>query len=564
MLNQPFKLMQIIKIQIVVILISLSLASSLFAQNPTFEMLQTYQEYRQRLEDDFIVITPDVELYGANIPAIDRRMDKGDNHYLKWSDANSNFNNYISMLVTEIELLKRNDMEYQNSLSALFYTLLAIERIDLYSEYNLRMTSDKKIFHEGDSIKAYVKYPADINGFLLRDDVSLGFWMNYYSHFNMDFGEMNKDMSGTSTYRSIFPVMKAMSQDNTIRMLEALRLMHHFMGKESIEGIQVNFINSLIPHYLMSQNILTKDSVDFQAWAEDISLRLIQNMHQPPEQAEMCFKPWNSIGRMAKNPFLSIISTRWYMTSPIRERIILEGAGNDMGILVNAYGLGELANYYSDSIDYHYEGSGHGFKKYIFHSAVYKELKLPLGAAIQLPIHWDDVLPRTLSNIANTNHKNSKIFLELRDKRPDHTYEYMIMTNYLMNKEQLCGIYYSGCDMWKEDSTFIADILLEAPPGGPFSDTTRENYSIHWSTSSRIIWPTDKPTKRAGDNYEYAGIDYLLLYNLYALTYADNAFYLSLNPVRKRDKTFNKYTGEGMQNNQKLFIHAPVIIQKKN
>ncbi|MDA3912075.1 MAG: hypothetical protein PF448_12040 [Bacteroidales bacterium] len=542
-------------------------AEQLLAQSLEQDLLKKYQNYRQRLENEFVVISPDVELYGVNIPAIDRKTDPYGNQNLRWSDGNSNFNNYISMLVTEITLLKQHGQDYQTSLNELVYTFLAIERLDLYSEYNLRKFWNDKILHDGDSTNAYIKYPADINGFMLRDDVSFGFWRRYHTHFGIEFGKPNENLTKTNKYFSVFQQgiepMQAMSQDNVIRMLEALALTHHLMGKEPVYDIPLNFINPLIPHYLKEQDIMTKDSVDFKRWTEDLTTRLIKNMQQPEGQSAMCLKPWYSIGRESKNQFLSILSTRWYMSNPVREKHVAEGSGNDMGIFINAYGLGEYGNRLTGKNDFHFEGSQFGLKKYLFYMAVFKEIPLPLGAAIPLPKNFDDVLPRTLAASANISSKRRKIFLQLRDKRADHTFEHMIMTNYLMNKEDLADFYHPGTEMWTEDSTFIADILAVAPPNGPFSDTSKPNYSVHWCTSSRVIWPAHEPSKRATKDFEFAGIDYLMLHNLYRLVYGGDNYYLNLTPIRKRDMNFNKYTHEGKQQNSQFFIHAPVIIREK-
>ncbi|MGC9330799.1 MAG: hypothetical protein ACP5DZ_02855, partial [Bacteroidales bacterium] len=166
--------------------------------------MKKYNHYRERLETEFVVVSPDVEYYGVNIPAVDRFCDKWGYNYLSWSDGNSNFNNYIMLLVTEIELLKRNGQDYNASLAALFYTFLALERLDLYSEYNLRLYHDKQILYDGNAINEYIYYPGDINGFMIRDDVSFGFWMSNHKHFGLDFGEPDEAMTKTNKYRSIF------------------------------------------------------------------------------------------------------------------------------------------------------------------------------------------------------------------------------------------------------------------------------------------------------------------------------------------------------------------------
>jgi hypothetical protein len=546
------------------LLVSSCFILSVFAQNVEADLMDKYNLYRQRLENEFVLISPSVEHYGVNIPAIDKKTDPYGNQTLTWSDGNSNFNNYIIMLVTEIELLKKYGHDYSHSLSQLLYTMMAIERLDLYSEYNLRMFWDKKIFYNGDSIKNYIKYPADINGFMLRDDVSMGFWMDNHVHFGIEFGKPNDNFTKTDKYFSVFQrgvePMQAMSQDNVIRMLEAMAVTSHFMKNEFIGDIPIEFVNPLIPHYLSEQHILNGDSINFKRWAQDISTRLIKNMQQPDSQSAMSFKPWSALGKISHNQLFALLSTRWYMSNLVRETHVAEGSGNDFGILINAHGLGEYGENVCHRNDLHFEGSQSGLLRWLFKVAVFKNLHLPFGGSIALPSNWDDVLPRTLAAYGNVHSWNSRVFFTLRDKREDHTYEHMIMTNFLINKDDLSDVYYSGSDMWEEDSTFIADILLAAPPDGPFSDTSKQNYSVHWCTSSRVIWPADKPTARASKNYEFAGVDYLMLHNLYRLTYGGESYQLAFNPIKKKISGNLIRRKADIQTNAMFFMHAPVII----
>ncbi len=485
-----------------------------FSQNIEDELLNKYQRYKQRYLNEFIILSPDVEQYGVNIPAIDRRSNPNGFEQLSWSDGNSNFNNYIILLVTEIELLKRYNQNYQASLTELLYSMLAIERLDLYSEYNSRLFWNDKIMYNGDSINNFIKYPADINGFMLRDDVSFGFWQQNHKRLGFDFGKPDKDLRKTNRYLSVFQKgvepMQAMSQDNVIRMLEALSVCHHFMIKSA-----------------------------------------------------MVYKPWMGIGDTKQVNFPAIFATRWYMTNPVRKRRVAEGSGNDMGILLNAYGLGETGKAITGKNIFHHENSTGGFLKYAFKTVVFKELKLPLGS-IALPKNWDDVLPRTLAYLGNINNGEKDIFYYLRDKRSRYTCEAMFMIRYLLNEKELSKEYHSGTEMWKEDSTFMANLLLLAPPDGPFSDSSRNHYSIHWATSSRVIWPIDKPYHRSNEDFEFAGLDYLMLHNLYRLIYGGKNYKLKPLPGIKKSKMYNIYTPQGQRSNKLFFNHAPVIINKKD
>ncbi|MDY0315748.1 MAG: hypothetical protein RBR32_11800, partial [Bacteroidales bacterium] len=208
------------KIKIIKILFLFTLSTSYIFANTTDSLNAKYINYRNRLLNEWVIICSDVEQFGVNIPAVDRRVDKSGNvDWISWSDGNSNFNHWLGLLSTEYRLLKNNKQDYQETLSFLIYALFALERLDLYSEYTLRKLhnteADKTDFE-------LIKYPEDINGFLIRDDVSLGFWKQYYKHFNKEYGYYNKTKNGTNRYLSIFQKgvipQQGMSQDNIVRL----------------------------------------------------------------------------------------------------------------------------------------------------------------------------------------------------------------------------------------------------------------------------------------------------------------------------------------------------------
>ena len=101
--------------------------------------LEKYWKYRQELRDKFIVVSGNVEEQGVNIPAA------GINYHWKvnWSEGNSNMSHYLSVLATELWLLKNNNQDYSVTLKELYYAMLAMERLDLYSEQNFRIQEKK-------------------------------------------------------------------------------------------------------------------------------------------------------------------------------------------------------------------------------------------------------------------------------------------------------------------------------------------------------------------------------------------------------------------------------------
>lgn len=562
MSNQPFRWMQN-NYRLILLLLVTAWPLLTHAQDyPHIRMMAKYNDYRERLENEFLIVSEDVEYYGVNIPAVDRRTNKWGRDILGWSDGNSNFNNYISFLVTEIELLKRNKETYEHSLAQLYYAMLALERLDLYSEYNLRTYHNKKILYEGDSISNYIRYPADINGFMIRDDVSFGFWQAHHKHFGFELGEADEQHTGTNRYKSIFQEgtipMQGLSQDVIVHHLEALAIMEHFMDRESVKDIPVRFENDMIPEYLRSKGIMTGDTIDFRSWAKDMSLRLYSNLHQDEKQASMVFKPWYGMGKIRPVEFFKLMATRWYIMNPVTEHPVREGSGEDFGILVNAYGFAETVQEITGRNDLHFEGSGRGFTKWLFETVFYKELKLPFGAAIALPRNWDDNKTRSLAAFGNVHGQREPVIEALRNLGNPEEYRYYVLTNYLLNKEGLKD-YYKGSEAWVADSAWFADLLLEAPENGPFSDTTKKGYSVHWCTSSRIVWPTTVPTRRAEADYDFAGMDYLMLHNLYRLVFYDENYFLYYPPVRKKTAVSDVKDSERRQINSMFYIHAPDV-----
>ncbi|MGC9330798.1 MAG: hypothetical protein ACP5DZ_02850, partial [Bacteroidales bacterium] len=348
-------------------------------------------------------------------------------------------------------------------------------------------------------------------------------------------------------------------QDVIIHLLEAMAIAGHFLDKEYVGDIPVNFVNNMIPRYLEGKNIWVHDVVDFKAWVDDLSLRLLQTLCQDKKQAAIVFKPWFSKGKVTAVETFKILSTRWYINNPVTEKPVREGSGNDFGIMVNAHGFTRTVEEITGRCDLAFENTDSGFLKWLFQTVYYKELKLPLGAAIALPRNWDDNKTRSLAAFGNVHGQHSPVFFSLREIGMKHRYQYYILTNYLLNQDKLKTLYHPGTSMWKEDSTWFANVLQKAPPDGPFSDTTREHYSVYWSTSSRIVWPQDAPTWRGAKQFQYAGMDYLVLHNLYRLVYCDKPYNLDYNPVRKQQDYAKWLSSLDKDINKKLYFHAPVV-----
>ena len=88
---------------------------------------EKYVHYRNRLLQEWIMVSSDVEQFGVNIPAVDRRLDTlGNVAWISWSDGNSNFNHWLGLLATEYRLLKNNNQDYQETLAMLLDSMIAL------------------------------------------------------------------------------------------------------------------------------------------------------------------------------------------------------------------------------------------------------------------------------------------------------------------------------------------------------------------------------------------------------------------------------------------------------
>jgi hypothetical protein len=336
-----------------------------------------YVLYRNRLLQEWIMVSSDVEQFGVNIPAVDRRLDTlGNVAWVSWSDGNSNFNHWLGILATEYRLLKNNKQDYQETLAMLLYSMIALERLDLYSEYTLRKHHNTDA---GKKDSELVKYPDDINGFLIRDDVSLGFWRQYYKHFNGEYGWHNKTKDGTNRYSSIFQIgvipKQGMSQDNIIYMLQSLALVKFLVDDEDISKIEIKFRNDYIPDYLKSKGIMKGNIVSFDNWVDDLTDSFA--MHCRPEYPEqkIVLKPNKGRARPSENQFGGIMSSYWYIMNPVTNDLVAEGNGEDMGVWMNSYGIAEAANFITGKDIYHTDNSDKGLASYLFKALLFKNMK---------------------------------------------------------------------------------------------------------------------------------------------------------------------------------------------
>ncbi len=556
--------------RIALILVLIICKITIVCAGGTDNNLEKYHRYRERLLNEFIVVSPDVEQFGVNIPAIDRKLDStGNVRWISWSDGNSNFHHYLGILATEYRLLKNNKQDYQETLALLTYTMLALERLDLYAEYLLRKHHNIYLVHEGDTLYDFILLPEDINGFMLRDDVSLGFWRQYHKHFKSELGWYNKNKDGTQTYRSVFQrgliAKQGMSQDNIYQILQSLAIVKQLLEPESIKQIDVRFINPIIPNYLTQQKIISGDSVYFCRWVADLADRLVTHIRQEYPREEIVLKPFrgNWRARPSSHNIFAIMSTRWYIMNPVTDTIVREGSGEDMGVWMNSYGAAEAGNFLNPAKNYHYDRSDKGLAKYMFESLVFKNMRFLKHGGFPIPDEIDDYMFRALASIADINWKNDDygLFHLLRDKRQVKTYEHNALILFLLHNEKYKALYSTGVSYYEEDKLWYSNLLDLAPKNGPTTDTRVKDHHPYWTSSSRLIWPRNEG-RVTKEIWDYAGMDYMYLHNLYRLVFESNNYYLPTTEDKNRVfKKHEKYPNPKLETDAD-YNHMPPVIQQ--
>jgi hypothetical protein len=122
--------------------------------------LQKYWRFREKLKN--FVVTGDC--FGCSIPAEKRTGDD----IIEWSDAAIHLGYYIGLLATEHKLLtlyNQSPDRIKETERELYYALEAINRLDLYAEYNWEQYA-LGIDHTGQTPPL-----SHLNGFFIRDDI---------------------------------------------------------------------------------------------------------------------------------------------------------------------------------------------------------------------------------------------------------------------------------------------------------------------------------------------------------------------------------------------------------
>ena len=473
------------------------------------ENLKKYWNYRDRLRKRFIVVTEKVMDFGVNIPASDifYGQDKG---YISWGDANNNMSHYLSMLATELFLLKQNNQDYSQTLKELLYAMMALERLDTYSESNFRWrAANNGTWIDSWQAKDYF-HAGDINGFLLRDDVSEGFWKKYGSHF-----DVLKFESTLSTKDNF--AMEEMSQDVIEHTMEGLGLVSKLVGTESVANIPCDWSDIYVVPRLFNLKIIACDStgyqqptsVNFSLWAKDFVKRFIRYM-----QYDGTYNVYINLPIFGRT---TVFSTHWILINPVTHKCVQEGSGNlstYLGVSMISSGIIKAG----EAI------TGENLRLYpgLFSDA---QFKMAFKRPDIFMLGKEDNLVRSLACNGNVLGDNTfSILRKLRDTYNPYKKEKALINEHLplmnlalhsseeKNLKLLTGIYDS-------EKVLYEKLLNSAPETGPSS-----NCGVHnWTSTSRCLWPNNLG-RNSDSHTDYNGLDYMMLHNLYYIAFGRKEF----------------------------------------
>ena len=461
--------------------------SSIFGQSNS-NLNSIYDRYRERLRDHFMAIDSCVEHQGVNIPATEINYSK---NRMEWSDGNSNMSHYLSILATEFAILSNQQKPTLQTRSELLYALMALERLDLYSEAYLRTFSNK-----GNEHAVLIVNPrTDINGYHNRDDVSAEFW------------KINKHHFKTDSFRSVFTHANdpALSQDNMIHNLEGLSLVSVLVNKISIKDIPIHFYMPIIPNYLKNRGIWFGDSIDCKKWVADITKRYVLLMQ-------------NKIKKRLPKPQLGIKS-HWYIANPLNNELVEEGSGSDLDLsLFYHYGFIETARFLTGENHRKYHGLSPTYGGIFKTLMRYRQIKLP-GFIPNIPIQFDDYKIRSLATTGNPmGYETYELLLHRRNHSAIFKYEHFPLIWLVLHSKNATQLLWDA-GIYETEKTYYDSLFTDIPENGP-NDCNSKN----WKSTSRCVWPEHLP-KPSEIGHEYSGMDFMMLFNLYRLVFIEHKEY---------------------------------------
>lgn len=435
-----------------------------------------YRNYRERLKQRFVYVTNNNE-HGSNILASKTKAYAWrSSDIIDFWDSVSTMGFYLGMLATEYRLLKNEGKDTTQTLKELMYALKAFDRLDYYAE-------------------SYYGGTNSTNGFFIRDDVpnysypvcnpGIGNPDNPFAyHFWSDIKKIGYNY-GSCDIRD-----NEMSQDQFRGMMLGLSLIKKLVteGTVTLDGEQYNFQNK----------------------TKEITSRVVHYMHITE--------------RKRINKRVTIAIRRWRIKNPVTGELVKRGPMGWPDVMAwYAYGFARAGRWIANedldrknTVDPEREIS-----KLLFTQLGNGNIATISNTLSQIgiPMHTYNLYGgRLLGTIANFRGSDTV------DVTFNNDFYFMGLLHYVLHGN-------SGTKAKLDNKmSFFQNQLNTAPAEWPYNfggsdrpaSNDRTSQNLLRNPEDRGTIPTNDPNQMRQRVGEYHGVDYLLLHNLFLLTYKNN------------------------------------------
>lgn len=477
----------------------------------SYQNLEKYWYYRYRLVNDFMKIGTEP---GNSIPARNRRLaapltsdpNTGRSGMLHYGDATIDLGNYMQVLALEYSLAenKADNGKYRTK-DEIDLALAAYQRLD-----------DNAEWYMGDIDNRYPSANATIgttnrNGFFMRDDVP---WLNYVSdnwkHFNRPGLTANPvntvDLVGTKD-EGAKGGASAFAQRYKGGALNNTWLAPAFVSDPTIPRYPVEESQDHLTEIFKGLGLIRKYVPNTSSSADPALYNLLNHMS-------------SNGGWVIRNP---LTGRCVYGIAPHTYHSFPFGSCFDAGawFLPNAVGA-KRALYLLTGQQINFSVDGEHTAYQAMQTITSKDKNFAVHFAV-FADNWTRPYPWP----ANNNNTFARIVGISRA----HYFQYPhLPLMYKLLRPSNGSDYIGWCPGCDDEDCYdrpeYTDLLNAAPPCGPYNhiEVNWDHGGLEWSSSDRLI----EPQARHGfcshdhrDNADYVGLDYMLLFNLYALVQKD-------------------------------------------
>lgn len=462
--------------KIKIIILFLVAITNLIAQNDLLNH-KKYWYYRHRLLNDFMVKG---DCQGCS-EIINEREQKDvsdpspiDQKRAKWGDQLFNLGEYISVLATEFKMLQDNNQPTDTTIQELYFAIRAFNRLDYYAEKYLAIA--KGLSH--------TQSDSDLNGFFIRDDVPVNFLLQHpklsqgvtslktVTIVDSDFQDA---MSLSPNYNN---KTFAMSHDQVWPIFMGLALVRKFLYPGiNYQNLPLNEVDGNSDIWIEASNITT---------------RIMNSFHHPN-----LLQNWTIVNPLENNHS----NIQGYQIGELSFGVAEAACFiKNMNTNINPGLVIHTCDEYHDSYSFTNAPAWNNFGKGVGNLLAfnYEDFKIQLLAAIGNSWWLYNPLPFFPFPPVNTTSAELGTRAILRDNQ---------------HLPLLRQVLHSGSNPITQGT--YQSLLNSAPCEGPrcFLASSGPCSTFEWSSRDRLHTSDERG---GGSNQgEYAGLDYMLYYNLY-------------------------------------------------